>query len=161
MLSWLKEIWRKNFPHKTLTARAADGARGELAAADFLKSRQGFSIVVRNWRNPRDLRDEIDLVCLDGEVLVFVEVKSRAEGALVSGYHAVDERKKRALCRAVHAYLGHLTHPPRSFRFDVAEVTLSGRLPPQVLHYENVPLFPKGYYVARQSGSLDEVSGGL
>jgi len=161
MLSWLTDTWNKIFARKNLTARAADGARGEQAAAEFLKSRHGYSVVVRNWRNPRDLRDEIDLVCLDREILVFVEVKARAEGALVSGYQAVDERKKRALCRAVHAYLGQLKNPPRSFRFDVVDVTLSSRLPPQVLHYENVPLFPKGYYVARQSGSLGEVSGGL
>jgi len=161
MLGWLNTIWKKFSPQKKVTARAADGARGEQAAADFLKARRGFAIVVRNWRNPRDLRDEIDLVCTDGKVLVFVEVKARAEGALVSGFLAVDDRKKRALRRAVHAYLGQLTHQPRSFRFDVAEVTLSGRLPPQVMHYENVPLFPKGYYVARESGSLDEMSGNL
>ena len=117
--------------------------------------------MVRNWRSPGDRRDEIDLVCLDGEVLVFVEVKARAVGALVAGYDAVDDRKKRALRRAVHAYLAQLDQPPRTFRFDVAEVTLSERLPAQVLHFENVPLFPKGYHVARQSGSLGEVSGGL
>jgi putative endonuclease len=84
-------------------------------------------------------------------------VKARAEGALVSGFQAVDDRKKRALRRAVHAYLAALAHPPRTFRFDVAEVTLSGRLPPQVMHYANAPLFPKGYHVARQSGSLEEM----
>jgi putative endonuclease len=161
MLRWLNTLWKKILPEKNVTARAADGARGEQAAADFLKTRRGFSVVVRNWRNPRDRRDEIDLVCSDGKVLVFVEVKARAEGALVSGFLAVDDRKKRALRRAVHAYLGQLTHPPKTFRFDVAEVTLSGRLPPQVMHYENVPLFPKGYYVARESGSLDDVSGNL
>ncbi len=161
MLGWLNTIRKKFLPDKNVTSRTADGARGEQAAADFLQARRGFSVVTRNWRNPRDLRDEIDLVCSDGKVLVFVEVKARAEGALVSGFLAVDERKKRALRRAVHAYLGQLTHPPRSFRFDVVEVTLSGRLPPQVMHYENVPLFPKGYYVARESGSLDEVSGNL
>ena len=44
---------------------------------------------------------------------------------------------------------------PRTFRFDVVEVTLSGRLPPQVMHYENAPLFPKGYYLARQGPSAN------
>jgi putative endonuclease len=88
-------------------------------------------------------------------------VKARAAGALVSGYQAVDERKKRVLRRAVHAYLAQLTPPPRTFRFDVAEVTLSGRLPPQVLHFENVPLFPHGYHVARQNGPNEGVPGGL
>jgi putative endonuclease len=158
MLPWLKEIWDKLARPEVRTARAADGARGEQAAADFLKTRHGFSVVARNWHSPRDRRDEIDLVCQDGDVLVFVEVKARDEGALVSGYYAVDERKKRALRRAVQAYLAQLANPPRTFRFDVAEVTLSARLPAQVLHFENVPLFPKGYQVVRQSGSLGETS---
>ena len=161
MLCWLKKIWGNVGSDKRVTARAADGARGEQAAAEFLQSRHGFKVVLRNWRNPRDRRDEIDLVCRDGEVLVFVEVKARAEGALVSGFQAVDERKKKALRRAVHAYLGLLDHAPRTFRFDVVEVTLSGRLPPQAMHFANVPLFPHGYHVARQSGSLGEVSGDL
>jgi putative endonuclease len=118
-----------------------------------------MEIVARNWRNPRDLREEIDLVCRDGDVLVFVEVKARAARALVPGYHAVNKRKKRALRRVVHAYLSGLLHPPRTFRFDVVEVVLSEKLPPQVLHFENVPLFPKGYHVVRQSGSLPDAAG--
>ena len=160
MLRWLQKIWDQVARRRAPTARAEAGARGEQAAAEFLMARHGFAIVTRNWRSPRDRRDEIDLVCRDGEILVFVEVKARAAGALVAGFQAVDERKKRALRRAVHAYLGALAKPPRTFRFDVAEVTLSVRLPPQVMHYANVPLFPKGYHVARQSGSLSELTGG-
>jgi putative endonuclease len=136
------------------------GARGEAAAADFLQRRHGFAIVTRNWHSPRDRRDEIDLVARDGDVLVFVEVKARDAGALVPGYHSIDERKRRAVRRAVHAYLSALTEPPRTFRFDVVEVSLSDRLPSQCLHFENVPLFPKGYHVARTSGSLAPFAGG-
>ena len=149
MIGWLQDVWEKITPHPAPTANAAAGARGEQAAADYLQARHGFKIVTRNWRSPRDQRDEIDLVCRDGDVLVFVEVKARAEGALVSGYQAVDERKKRALRRAVQAYLGQLTPAPRTFRLDIVEITLSGRLPAQVMHYENAPLFPKGYHLAR------------
>jgi len=54
------------------------GARGEVAAADFLRRDRSFSIVARNWRNPRDRREELDLVARDGEAVVFVEVKTRA-----------------------------------------------------------------------------------
>ena len=158
MVTWLQSVWQKLAPRATDDA-SASGARGEQAAADFLATRHGFKVVARNWRSPRDRRDELDLVCRDGEVLVFVEVKARDEHALVPGYYTVNERKKRALRRAVHAYLGALAHPPRSFRFDVVEVSLRDRLPPQCLHFENVPLFPKGYHVARQSGSLGEVAG--
>lgn len=79
----------ENYPSRTMFARlknllglpsAGDdsGARGEAAAADFLRQRLGYAIVGRNWRNLRDRREEIDLVARDGEVLVFVEVKTRA-----------------------------------------------------------------------------------
>jgi len=160
MLAWLNDVWLKLVPPSGETPAAAEaGARGEAAAADFLAKRHGFAIVARNWRSPRDRRDEIDLVARDGEVLVFVEVKARSADALVPGYYAVDRRKKRVLQRAVHAYLSALSAPPRTFRFDVVEVALSDRLPPQCMHFENVPLFPKGYHVARQSGSLTDVAG--
>jgi putative endonuclease len=155
MIRWLKNVWAGLGKKEAPSASAEAGARGEQAAADFLRARQGFVILARNWRSPRDQRDEIDLVCRDGDVLVFVEVKARAAGALVSGYHAVDERKKRALRRAVQAYLGQLVPPPRTFRFDIVEVALGGHLPPQVMHYENAPLFPKGYYLARQGPAAD------
>ncbi len=151
MIRWLKNVWSRLTPRETVSARAQAGALGEQTAADFLRTRHRYAIVARNWRNPRDRRDELDLVCRDGDVLVFVEVKARAAGALVNGYQAVDERKKRALRRAVQAYLTQLTPPPRTFRLDIVEVTLSDRLPPQVMHYENAPLFPKGYHLARQS----------
>jgi putative endonuclease len=153
MIRWLKNVWSKLSPGEAPSARAEAGVLGEQTAADFLRTKFGYTIVTRNWRNPRDLREELDLVCRDGDVLVFVEVKARAAGALVNGFQAVDERKKRALRRAVQAYLGALTPPPRTFRLDIVEVTLSDRLPPQVMHYENAPLFPKGYHLARQSPS--------
>lgn len=156
MVAWLKNLW-KTLRRREAGEPASGGVRGEEAAAEFLKARHGFDVVARNWRSPRDRRDEIDLIARDGDVLVFVEVKARDSQALVPGYYAVDQRKKRVLRRAVHAYLSALTQPPRTFRFDVVEVALSDRLPPQCLHFANVPLFPKGYHVARQSGSLDDV----
>jgi len=120
------------------------GARGERLAAAWLR-KAGFKIVARNWRSPRDKRDEIDLVCLDVEVLVFIEVKTRAAGALVSGYYAVDHRKKTAMRRAIDAYLRALrpTDRPTTFRFDIVEVEIAAE--PMVRHFENIPLFGKDY----------------
>lgn len=90
------------------------GARGEELAEAFLRRERGYRIVARNWRNPRDRREEIDLVCRDGDVLVFVEVKARAAAALVPGYFAVDRRKKAVLRRACSAFLRGLTVPPHT-----------------------------------------------
>lgn len=121
------------------------GAEGEHAAAAFLEQTRGFRIVARNWRNPRDEREEIDLVGVDGDILVFVEVKARAEDAHVPGYFAVDKRKKAVLLRACDAYLRGLRTRPRTFRFDIVEIGHGISAAPRVLHFENVPLFAKHY----------------
>ena len=151
MLAWINEVWQRLTSRSGAVQLSAAGSRGEQAAVDFLKQRHGFTIVTRNWRSPRDRREEIDIVARDGEVLVFVEVKARDARTLIPGFYAVNERKKRVLRRAVHVYLNSLRNPPRTFRFDIVEVALTDRLPPQCLHFANVPLFPHGYHVARQS----------
>ncbi|MDR1282378.1 MAG: YraN family protein [Opitutaceae bacterium] len=117
------------------------GDAGERAAAGHLR-RKGYALVVRNWRNPRDRREEIDLVCDDGGVLVFVEVKARAASALVPGYHTVDRKKKAILRRACRAYLKRLRPEPAHYRFDIVDVVTgaTGEIE-AVHHYENVPLF--------------------
>lgn len=120
----------------------ASGVAGENAAADFLVGR-GFRIVARNWRNPRDEREEIDLVCEEGTILVFVEVKARSSRARVPGYFAVTRKKKRILRRAALAYVGGLRVKPATVRFDIVEVAETSGRPSGVLHFENVPLFAK------------------
>lgn len=147
MLRFLKSL---------LASNESGGDRGERLAAEWLKRERRFRVLAQNWRSPRDRREEIDLVCRDEDVLVFVEVKARAAGALVPGYHAVDERKKRVLRRAIEAYLGSLAEKPATFRFDVVEVSFaktSSTEPEraaendgaaaEILHFENVPLFSK------------------
>lgn len=121
------------------------GAASETLAAKWLEANARFKVVTRNWRNPRDHREEIDLVCRDGDVLVFVEVKARAASALVPGYYTVDRRKKRVLLSACKAYLARLSQKPLTFRLDIVEVELPGSpdAQPIVRHFENVPLFAK------------------
>ena len=148
MFAWLQRLLRGR--REPLTPAARRGAEGERLAAGYLHGRLGYEIAACNWRNPRDRREEIDLVCRDGEALVFVEVKSRAAAALVPGYEAVTRRKRRVLRRAIHAYLTRLRIRPRTFRFDVVEVSAAGgATAPQIRHYQNVSLFPKGYQVLR------------
>jgi putative endonuclease len=122
--------------------RAGSGERGERLAAAWLQRERSFRIVARNWRSPRDRREEIDLVARDGEVLVFVEVKARAAGALVSGYHAVDARKRDVLRRAIRAYLAGLRVKPVTVRFDIVEVALPSDGEAEVRHFAGISLFP-------------------
>jgi putative endonuclease len=139
MLGWFQRLFHLNAPDTS-------GTRGELRAAEWLKKTRGFTLITQNWRDPRDRRREIDLVCRDRDVLVFVEVKARAAGALVPGYFAVDDRKKRLMRQVIDAYLSRLAKPPLTFRFDIVEIVhTAGDQPAEVLHFENIPLFPKHY----------------
>lgn len=151
LLGWWRRLFRWISP-----GNGGAGARGERAAEEFLRRARGFRCVARNWRNPKDRREEIDLVMRDGDILVFIEVKARAANALVSGFHAVNAGKKAIMRRACAAYLRGLAEKPRTFRFDVVEVTLgaaaggtqglrSAEREPAVRHYENVALFPKQF----------------
>lgn len=124
------------------STRAERGQYGEQLAADYCRAELGYRIIARNWRHKRD---ELDLVCMDGEVLVFVEVRARGADALVSGFHSVDAAKKKVLQRACKAYLKQLQNPPKHFRFDVVGVSLAEGQQGEVHHYANVPLFSKHY----------------
>ena len=65
---------------------------GELAAASFLRG-EGCSVLRRNWRPVRG--GELDLVCRDGNCLVFVEVKTRTGNGYGGARRAVDAYPRR------------------------------------------------------------------
>lgn len=109
-----------------LLRRASDrGRTGERVAAQFLK-RRGLRILERN---ARERREEIDLVALDGDALVFVEVKSRGvhEGDPWTGLENFGPRKRRALRRACEAYRRRLARPAEGYRVDLVAVEFVGR----------------------------------
>jgi len=112
------------------------GQWGERLAERHLRQ-AGLRVITRNWRHGRD---EIDLICREGQVLVFVEVRTRAADALVSGYHSVTRSKKTALRRACRAYLNQLRSQPANVRFDIVEVSLCQDNNFSLHHYTNIPL---------------------
>ena len=95
------------------------GLWGEQQAERHLKS-AGFKILGRRVRP--DERDEIDLVARDGEVLVFVEVKTRPSERFGRPGDAVDRRKRHVLSRAAVRYIRKLRNPNVFYRFDIVEV---------------------------------------
>ena len=98
------------------------GDAGEDRAARFLESR-GMTIVARNYRTRLG---EIDLIARDGEVLVFVEVRLRADSRFGGAAASIGPAKQRRLAAAASAYLARLGRAP-ACRFDV--VTLEGGEP--------------------------------
>jgi putative endonuclease len=104
------------------TAAQASGDAGEERAARFL-ARHGLAILHRNYRTRMG---EIDLVARDGDVLVFVEVRLRADGRFGGAAASIGVAKQRRIAAAARAYLQRLGREPRC-RFDV--VILEGGAP--------------------------------
>ena len=99
----------------------AKGVMGEVTAARFLIAK-GMKELQRRYRCAAG---EIDLIMLDHDVLVFVEVKFRHHGTLVSAQAAVTPAKQRRIIQTALWYLNeHPQHASRLMRFDV--VSLSG-----------------------------------
>ena len=95
-------------------------------AAAFVR-RHGYKVLTRNYKVTDG---EIDLVCRHGDILVFVEVKTRAGSDLVRPAEAIDERKEEALRHAARRYLELLQVEDVTYRFDAVEVRLkAGEIP--------------------------------
>jgi putative endonuclease len=96
------------------------GDRGEEAAYFHLRKR-GRIVVARRWRSPKQPGD-LDLVTWDGEVLCFVEVKTRGSHDIATAESAVDADKRRMIRRMARLYIRTLKDQPRLVRFDIVSV---------------------------------------
>ena len=94
-------FFRHDHGENGLAPHLHTGRKGEDAAAGEAKAR-GWKILDRNWRAGRL---ELDIVCEDGEEIVFLEVKTRAEQGLLSPAEALSPEKCRRLTRAAQAWL--------------------------------------------------------
>ena len=99
-----------------MSSRIESGAAAEALAAEFLTT-QGLSVIARNLRCKAG---ELDLVCLDGEVLVIVEVRQRGRADFGGALASVDWRKRRKLIRATrYQWQRRPEWRARVLRFDV------------------------------------------
>ncbi len=102
-----------------LSRSAFVGTWGEEKATEYLKA-NGYTLLGRNVRP--DKRDEIDIVARIGDILVFIEVKTRRCEEYGRPFMAVDKEKRHALNRAAAAFLRKAKFPNLFYRFDVIEV---------------------------------------
>jgi len=106
-------------PAEKTAAHHRTGQRGEEAAYFHLR-KLGYTMVARNFRSPR-CRGEIDLIGWEGDVLCFVEVKTRTTRDVKPGEAAVDGHKRRQIAAVIREYLRRLP-PLCQWRFDVVSV---------------------------------------
>lgn len=95
------------------------GTRGEEDAYFHLR-KMGYAIVARNYRSPR-CRGEIDLIGWDGDILCFIEVKTRTSQHVKAAAAAVDRHKRRELAEVAREYR-RLLSPTCQWRIDIVSV---------------------------------------
>ena len=100
-------------------ARRARGDAAEERACRHLEA-AGFTIAGKNYRTRGG---EIDIVARKGDLLVFVEVRSRENASFGTPEESVDLAKRRRIIRAARDYLSNV--PAVSWgeaRFDVIAI---------------------------------------
>jgi len=98
---------------------ANPGKEGEDRAVKALEE-AGMSVIARNFRWKRG---EIDIVALDGETLVFVEVKAWTAFGIENLSLSVNRKKQGRIIETAKYFLAtHRQYYRRAIRFDVVFV---------------------------------------
>ena len=116
-------MWRRLF-----------GSQAERSAAAFLR-KAGYKVIARNVRLHCG---EIDIVAVDGEVIVIAEVRSTESGDVSRPAESVDFAKQKKLSELALAYLQKHRLLGRTCRFDVLAVSWpAGAKEPVIEHFIN------------------------
>lgn len=130
LVRWWNRIWWpltfRRLSRLARLKRLSLGTASERIAAAYLASR-GLRIVARNFRSEHG---EVDLVAVDGNELVFVEVKSRRLPAPEAPERNVSARKQKRLRAVARDFLvrHRLQSKQIRCRFDVVAVLWSREL---------------------------------
>lgn len=109
------------------------GRWGEDAAARYLAER-GYEILARNVRTQYG---ELDLVAKHGELLVFIEVKTRSGNQYGQPEEAITPTKQQHLVDAAESYLQANPQIKADWRVDVIAITQQPGGETDVVHFEN------------------------
>jgi len=96
------------------------GKKGELLALEHLRTHH-YHILDTNWRAGRQ---EIDIIAMDGNCLVFIEVKARSSVLFGCPEIKVNATKRLKIRSVAESYMSCMPQPPRSIRFDIIAITI-------------------------------------
>lgn len=97
------------------------GKLGEKIAKDYL-IRNGYKIIEINYKNKIG---EIDIIALEGDVLTFIEVKSRTSNTYGYPYEGVNFKKQKKIINTSMIYLSYKKLSNIQLRYDIIEVYLT------------------------------------
>lgn len=113
----------------------AIGAWGEAVACRYLQ-RHGYRIIATNYQTSYK---ELDIIAQQGDVLVFVEVKTRTSEQYGDGTEALSGRKKQSLRQGINRYIHEQATQAGDMRADLITVLLgANRKTARIHHYQSV-----------------------
>ena len=99
------------------------GRTGEEAAA-FLLEEKGMQILSRNFHSRKG---EVDIIALEGETIIFVEVKTWSSYGIDALEQALDAKKQRKIIETSKYFLSlHREYRYMAVRFDVIFISPTG-----------------------------------
>ncbi len=113
--------WAWDLIKKKSHENGSIGSKGEDEVAKYVRKR-GMRILARNWRHGRL---ELDMICEDGDTLVFIEVKTRQLHGKTSPIEGINAQKRTNFLNAAKSWLSKHDAWHRPCRFDVAGVLYS------------------------------------
>jgi putative endonuclease len=122
--------------------RRGIGQGGERWARKYLEG-AGLTILDANWRSPEG---EIDIVALDGDIVVFIEVKTRRSTRFGTPEESVTRQKRTRLQRTALAYLQAHQRLDSPWRIDVIAVRGDPQRSPSVEHLVDVVEADDGFW---------------
>ncbi|MGB1730233.1 MAG: YraN family protein [Crocinitomicaceae bacterium] len=108
-----------------------NGKKSEILAEKYLLDRD----YLIHFKNKRVGRYEVDLVCQDKDVIVFVEVKSLASNRIKNPYDAVTHSKQMRIIKVADTILKE-HFPVNEARFDIISIVITNGKP-QFEHLKN------------------------
>jgi len=135
-LSAIDSVVHRRGREAALPAHLLVGAAGEDAAFFHLR-RKGYVVVARRW-SAGNLPGDLDLIAWQGELLCFIEVKTRTARDMTPAEAAVDSHKRNTLRRLARRYVRQLPRSvPPQVRFDVVSVYRVPGEKSEFAHFEN------------------------
>ncbi len=98
------------------------GAAGEQMARDYL-AKEGYTILETNWRH---LSHEVDIIAKKGDILAFVEVKTRNSRFLGEPEIFVSRTQQKAYITVADAYVTK-NNRTEEVRFDIVSIVLNSK----------------------------------
>ena len=128
----LRSFTYRIFHTKQMARHNKIGAMAENLATDYLL-RKGYKILDRNWRFSRA---EVDVICMDSEILVFIEVKSLGYDTFTRPEASVTPYKQGLIMDAASQYMEKIGHE-WEIRFDVISMILNEGELVELEHFED------------------------